>query len=92
MDLRITSYGNFLKVKGVLHKRNVHLFTKELVDLLERENSVVINVESLEHVDRYGIKAILELHKESIKRRKNVSFIGSGPTILYNKFKSDKAA
>ena len=92
MGLRITSYGNFLKIKGVLNKRNVHLFKNEFFDMFEREKSIIINVESIEHIDRYGIRAILELHKESIKRNKSVSIIGSGPTTLYNKFKSEKAA
>ena len=92
MNLRITSYGNFLKIKGALNKRNVHLFKHELQTILERENSIVVNVEGLEHIDRHGIKAVLELHKESVKNRKNVSIIGSGPTTLYNKFKSETAA
>lgn len=92
MNLRITSYGNFLKIKGDLNRRNVHMFKAELLELLERESRIIIDVESLEHIDRHGIKAILDLHKESIRRNKNVSIIGSGPTTLYNRFKSDYAA
>ena len=92
MNLRITSYGNFLKIKGALNKRNVHQFRNELQRMLERENSIVINVEGVEHIDRYGIRAVLELHKESVKNHKNISIIGSGPTSLYNKFKSETAA
>lgn len=92
MNLRITSYGNFLKIKGSLNKRNVHLFRHELNAILERENSIILNVEGLENIDRHGIKAVLELHKESIRNRKNISIIGSGPTSLYNRFKSEAAA
>ena len=92
MKLRITSYGNFLKIKGNLNKRNVHLLRHELNTILDRENSIVINVEGLENIDRHGIRAVLELHKESINNRKNISIIGSGPTSLYNRFKSETAA
>lgn len=92
MGLRITSYGNFLKIKGELNKRNVHLFRNELLNMFKRETNIIINVESIEYIDRHGIRAILELHTESIKKNKNISIIGSGPTKLYNKFKSQAVA
>ncbi|WP_242084311.1 hypothetical protein [Aestuariivivens sediminis] len=89
MDLRITSYGNFLKVKGVLNKRNFHLFERELNLILNRGNKIVVNVVGIEHIDRYGIKNLLELHRLAVMNKKDVSIIGSGPTRLYNKFKSE---
>ena len=92
MDLRITSYGNFLKIKGVLNKRNFHLFENELQAILNRENSIVVNVEGIEYIDRYGIKSLLALHKSSVINKKSISIIGSGPTRLYTKFKSETAA
>lgn len=92
MDLKITSYGNFLKIKGVLNKRNIHAFKNEINTMLQREQNIIINVEGVEHIDRYGIKALLELHKDAIKNKKGVSIIGNGPTRLYNKFKSETAA
>ena len=73
MNLRMTSYGNYLRIKGSLNKRNIDLIKNEIDTMLEREQGIVINVEDVEHIDRYGIKVLIELHKDAIKNRKNVS-------------------
>lgn len=92
MSLIITSYNNFYKVKGVLNKRTVPLFQKEFKHVFENRKSIILNLERLESVDKYGVKALAELHSESIRMHKSLSIIGAGHNDLYNHFKSVNVA
>lgn len=87
MSLEIKNANNFVKVKGSLNKKNVHVFKKEFTAVLEIFNAITLSLEDLVGVDRYGLKAIDQLQHEAIAKNKRLSIIGIGNTTLYNHFK-----
>lgn len=92
MNIRISSYNNFCKVKGVLNKDNVSVFLSELYQLLTQVNSLTLSLEGLESIDRQGIKALAQLHNEFIRQQKQLSVIGLGTDEVYAHFRSHNAA
>jgi len=92
MNLRITNCNNFFKIKGILNRRNVHLFQEEFRNIFDRVNKLTISIEELEDIDSYGINALAKLHNESITMDKNLSIIGSEKRGLYHHFKSSQVA
>ncbi|RIA08540.1 hypothetical protein OE09_0355 [Flavobacteriaceae bacterium MAR_2010_72] len=93
MNLKITHYNNFFKIKGILNQKNVHIFQNAFAHIFETNNAVTISVEGLEGIDKYGIKALAELHEQSVSKQKSLSIIGMGCKELFNFFKSvEKAA
>jgi anti-anti-sigma regulatory factor len=92
MNIEITSYNNQFKIKGVLNRQNVNVFTSEFKFIFEKFNSLTLNIEGLTSIDRYGVNALAQLHNESISRQKNLSIIGMGCDDLYEHFKSEEEA
>ena len=90
MNLEITSYNNQFKIKGVLNRQNVNVFTNEFKDIFEKFNSLTLSIEGLTSIDRYGVNALAQLHNESISKRKNLSIVGLGCDDLYEHFKSEE--
>lgn len=92
MDLEITNYNNFFKIRGNLNKNNLDIFRDEFQYVFEYLNSITISIEEIKSMDRYGVNALVELHKESIVKHKSMSIIGSGCNDLYKHFQSQLAA
>jgi ABC-type transporter Mla MlaB component len=92
MELKITNCNNFFKIKGTLDKKNLGVFQSEFKNIFEKVNSLTISIEAIESMDRYGVNALAELHKEAIAKHKSLSIIGLGCKDLYNHFKSEVAA
>ncbi|GAB1858435.1 hypothetical protein MHTCC0001_32720 [Flavobacteriaceae bacterium MHTCC 0001] len=92
MNLRITNANNFFTVKGTLTKRNVHIFKAEFNEAFKQFDSLTLSIEGLENVDRRGVKAIADLHLQSLKNNVKLSIVGSGCRALYDHFKSCEAA
>lgn len=92
MELKITNCNNFFKIKGTLNKNNLEVFQSEFKNIFEKLNSVTISIEAIESMDRHGVNAFAELHKEAIAKHKSLSIIGLGCKDLYNHFKSEVAA
>ena len=92
MNLKITHCNNFFKLKGILDRKNLSLFYREFNDIFDRENSLTINIEEVEWMDRYGVKAMTELHNEAISKNKKLSIIGMGCRDLYDHFKYQTTA
>lgn len=92
MNLEITSHNNKFKIKGVLNRQNVNLFSTEFRNIFEKFNSLTINIEGLTSIDRYGVNALAQLHNESITKQKNLWIIGLGCDDLYEHFKAEETA
>ncbi|MCX7550947.1 hypothetical protein [Xanthomarina sp. F2636L] len=92
MNLSITHYNNFFKVTGVLNRQSVGIFQQEFQDVFERLQSVTISIEGLQSIDKEGVKALAQLHNESIVLKKQLSIIGFGCKDLYDHFKTNDAA
>ncbi|WP_027125899.1 STAS domain-containing protein [Gelidibacter mesophilus] len=92
MELEITKHTAFIQVKGVLNKFNVHQFKREFSNVFEKQDAVVINIEKLTSIDRYGVNALAQLHNESLIKSKKLSIIGMGCDDLYEHFKSEETA
>lgn len=92
MDLKITHYNNFFKVKGILDRQNVHVFQKEFQNIFDKVSQLTISLEDLESIDSFGISALAKLHNESLLKHKSLSIIGFGCQDLYQHFKSNDAA
>ncbi len=92
MDLKITNYNNFFKVKGILNRQSVHVFQNEFQNIFEKVSQLTISLEDLEGIDSYGVTALAKLHNESLLKDKRLSIIGFGCQDLYHHFKSNDAA
>ncbi|WP_308993185.1 STAS domain-containing protein [Mariniflexile litorale] len=92
MDLKISNCNNFFKIKGALNKNNLGLFKSEFKNIFEKVQSITISIEDVDIMDRFGVSALAELHKEAISKNKNLSIIGLGCEDLYNHFKTEMAA
>lgn len=92
MELEITSYNNFFKMKGILSKRNLEVFHKAFDNIFESVNTLTISIEHIEWMDKYGVNALAQLHYEALAKNKKMSIIGLGCKDLYEHFKADFAA
>jgi anti-anti-sigma regulatory factor len=92
MELIITNCNNFFKIKGTLDKNNLGVFQSEFKNIFEKVNALTISIEDIDSMDRFGVNALAELHKEAIAKNKSLSIIGLGCKDLYNHFKSEIAA
>lgn len=92
MNLEITNYNNFFKIRGVLNRRNLHLFKNEFEHVFDTLDKVTISIEGLEGVDRYGVNALAKLHNEAITKRKSLSIIGFGCKEVFEHFTNNDAA
>ncbi|MEW4923786.1 STAS domain-containing protein [Algibacter sp. 2305UL17-15] len=92
MDLRITSCNNFFKLKGNLNKNNVAIFQTEFKKAFKKFKNLTISVEGLESVDRFGVKALADLHSNSLKNNIQLAIVGLGCKELYDHFRTNEAA
>lgn len=92
MDLQITNQDSFFQVTGTLNKFNVHYFKKEFSNVFDKQNALIISIENLTSIDRYGVNALAQLHNEALIKGKKLSIIGMGCDDLYEHFKSEESA
>lgn len=92
MELTITNYNNFYKLKGSLNKNNLEFFNQTFQYIFEKVESLTISIDGLESVDQYGVKALVGLHNQSITKNKRFSIVGIGCKELYQHFKSEETA
>ncbi|MEZ4797275.1 MAG: hypothetical protein R2785_08895 [Flavobacteriaceae bacterium] len=92
MNLEITNYNNFFKIRGVLNRQNLHLFQSEFEHIFDSLDKLTISIEGLESVDRYGVNALAKLHNEAISKKKSLSIIGYGCKDVYEHFSTNDAA
>ena len=92
MNLEITNYNNFFKIKGFLNRKNLHLFQTEFDRIFDSVDKLTISIEVLVSVDRYGVNALAKLHNEAISKKKSFSIIGFGCKNVYDHFTTNDAA
>jgi ABC-type transporter Mla MlaB component len=92
MNLTISNYNSYFKMKGILDRNTIHVFHEEFRNIFRKVNSVTISVEDIVSMDRYGVNAIAELHNEALAKNKKLAIIGLGCKDLYEHFKSAQAA
>ena len=92
MSLRITSCNNYFKLKGNFNKESMDIFSSEFDNIFDYFSSLTINIEDIESMDSYAVKALTNLHEQSIVRNRKMSIIGMGCKELYEHFKSNSAA
>jgi anti-anti-sigma regulatory factor len=91
MVLEITNSNDFYKIKGNLNKSNLHIFQSTFQNIFDKLDSLIINIEGVESIDREGVNVIAKLHNESLSKQKKLSIIGLGCKELYQHFSSDAA-
>lgn len=92
MDLQITSYNNRFQIKGTLNKLNIPTFNAHFVNIFDKLDEILLDIENVESIDRAGVMALAKLHNESIVKSKRLSIIGLGCKELYQFFKSEEEA
>lgn len=92
MDLQITNQNNVFHVSGTLNKFNIHQFKKEFSNIFEKQTALIINIESVTSIDRYGVNALAQLHNEALTKSKKLAIVGMGSDDLYEHFKSEETA
>jgi anti-anti-sigma regulatory factor len=92
MNLKITHSHNFFKLKGILDKNSISFFQQEFNHIFEKVNNLTVSIEEIEWMDRYGVKAMSDLHNEALAKNKKLSIIGLGCRELYEHFKHKTTA
>jgi len=90
MDLQITNYNNRFQIKGNLNKLNLKTFNAHFANIFDRLDDILLDIESVESIDRSGVMALAKLHNESIIKSKRLSIIGLGCKELYQHFKAQE--
>ncbi|MDB9781812.1 hypothetical protein OAE03_02330 [Winogradskyella sp.] len=90
MDLQISNYNNHFQLKGTLNKLNLKTFNSHFSNIFDKLDEILINIESIESIDRAGVMALAKLHNESITKSKRLSIIGLGCKELYDHFKAEE--
>jgi ABC-type transporter Mla MlaB component len=88
MDLEITNYNNRFQIKGTLNKLSLKTFNSHFANIFDRLDDILLDIESVESIDRAGVMALARLHNESIIKSKKLSIVGLGCKELYDHFKS----
>ena len=91
MDLQITSYNNRFQIKGSLNKLNLKTFNSHFANIFDKLDDILLDIESIESIDRAGVMALARLHNESITKSKRLSIIGLGCKELYHHFKTQES-
>ncbi|SDS23701.1 STAS domain-containing protein [Winogradskyella sediminis] len=90
MDLQITNYNNRFQIKGALNKLNIKTFNARFLNIFDKLDSILLDIEHVNSIDRAGVMALAKLHNESISKSKQLSIIGIGCKELYQHFKSEE--
>ena len=90
MDLQITNYNNRFQIKGSLNKLNIKTFNTHFANIFDKSDEILLDIESIESIDRAGVMALARLHNESIVKSKRLSIIGLGCKELFQHFKSQE--
>ena len=90
MELQITNYNNRIQIKGTLNKLNIKAFNDYFTNIFDRLDEILLDIESVESIDRAGVMALASLHNESIVKSKRLSIIGLGCKELYQHFKAEE--
>lgn len=90
MDLQITNYNNRFQIKGTLNKVNIKTFNAHFSDVFDKLDDILLDIESVESIDRTGVMALARLHNESILKSKRLSIVGIGCKELYDHFKNQE--
>ncbi|NNE33084.1 MAG: hypothetical protein HKN40_12030 [Winogradskyella sp.] len=92
MDLQISNYNNHFQIKGTLNKLNLNTFNSYFSNIFDKLDDILINIESVDSIDRAGVMALAKLHNESITKSKKLSIIGLGCKELYDHFKTQESS
>ena len=92
MELSITNYNNFYKLKGALNKQSLDLFNQTFRNVFDKFESLTVSLDGVEAIDRHGVKALASLHNLSVTKNKKLSIIGFGCKDLYDYFKAEETA
>ncbi|TYA69948.1 STAS domain-containing protein [Seonamhaeicola marinus] len=92
MSLIINNSSNFYELTGVLNHSNAANLEKALIKGLKRFDKVILSIEEVESIDRYGVEVITKIHETALSSSKSLSIVGYGCKDLYNHFKSSSAA
>ena len=90
MDLQIKNYNNRIQIKGTLNKLNIKTFNDYFTNIFDKLDEILLDIESVESIDRAGVMALARLHNESIVKSKRLSIIGLGCKELYQHFKAEE--
>ncbi|WP_299128145.1 hypothetical protein [uncultured Winogradskyella sp.] len=90
MDLQITNYNNRFQIKGTLNKLNLKTFDSYFANIFDKLDDILLDIESIDSIDRDGVMALAKLHNESIIKSKRLSIIGFGCKELYDHFKTEE--
>ncbi|MFC0603098.1 STAS domain-containing protein [Winogradskyella pulchriflava] len=90
MDLQITNYNNRFQIKGTLNKLNLKTFNAHFSNIFDKLDDILLDIESVESIDRAGVMALARLHNESITKSKRLSIVGLGCKDLYDHFKTQE--
>ena len=90
MNLKINKCDNRYQINGTLNKLSLKIFNDYFLHVFDKLDHILIDLEQLESIDKYGVMAITALYNESVVKSKQLSIIGLGCKHLYYHFKTQE--
>ena len=88
-------FGLTMKIPPVKRMIKNNIFqhpTLSFRNIFDKLDSVILSIEGLKGIDRYGVNAIAQLHNEALNRKKKLSIIGLGHKEVFHHFSENDAA
>lgn len=92
MALEIVHLDDAFEFKGTFNESDLEKFRLQFKDIFNQTDRLVINIDCLKGVDRYGVMAFEELYKQSLKSQKQFFITGFGCRDMYDHLKTMKVA
>ena len=86
MSLQITQESNKFYLKGELNSQTTESFIDRFEYNIGNQNNIIINIDNLNEIDKFGIEAIKNLRNFALKYNKKFSIIGRGARDIYDHF------
>lgn len=88
MRLEIVNQDDVFQIKGVLEGKNVDVFQKHFSDVFKKHSKLTIHIGNVSKIDRLGVRALENLHHESLNKGMDLTIVGEGSDDLYEEFGS----
>lgn len=84
MDLSIERLHNVFYIKGTIDYLSSHFLKKYMELQLFKHQNIVVEINQVQKIDRYGMDALALLYRFSLEKKKGLKFIGYGCKDIYD--------
>ncbi|MBU2996688.1 STAS domain-containing protein [Cellulophaga baltica] len=82
MPIEINEENGIHSLKGELNWRNANLIRNHVKNLLQANNTVIINIQKLNSMDKVAAKNLERLYKEATLENKKITFLEHNNEVI----------